>query len=222
MRYEVAADGTLSDGRVFFDMTSAPGEEALDGIKVDRAGQRVRSGPGGLWILSPDGKHLGTLRGAAAGRELRVGRRRREGALPDGSQWALQDAPLDRGSRPVRALALVLALVAAPFAARAQFAQESPALARRRLDARFDALIAPGTRAEQIVAGHVWLEGPSWDARKGALYFSDVVKNRLWRWTPGAHAWTRCSIPAARARPDSTPRRSRARMAPRCMRRGGF
>jgi len=38
MRYEVIADGSLGPGRVFFDMTSAPGEEALDGIKVDRAG----------------------------------------------------------------------------------------------------------------------------------------------------------------------------------------
>ncbi|MFI5318695.1 MAG: SMP-30/gluconolactonase/LRE family protein [Myxococcota bacterium] len=86
----------------------------------------------------------------------------------------------------MRALALGLALLAAPSAALAQFAQESPVLEVRRLDPRFDALIAPGARAEKIVAGHVWLEGPSWDAKRGALYFSDVVKNRLWRWTPGA------------------------------------
>src|SRR5581483_7831829 len=35
MRYEVAADATLSNGRVFFDMTAAPGEDAIDGMKVD-------------------------------------------------------------------------------------------------------------------------------------------------------------------------------------------
>jgi gluconolactonase len=63
MRYDVARDGSLSRGRVFFDMTSAPGEEALDGIKVDREGNLYVSGPGGLWILAPDGTHLGTLRG---------------------------------------------------------------------------------------------------------------------------------------------------------------
>jgi gluconolactonase len=84
---------------------------------------------------------------------------------------------------------IVVALSAAllgPEPARAQFAQLSPALDVQRLDPRLDALIAPGTRAEKIVAGHVWLEGPTWDARSGSLFFSDVVKNRLWRWTPGA------------------------------------
>jgi len=61
MRYEVAADATLSNGRVFFDMTAAPGEDAIDGIKVDRQGNLYVSGPGGLWIISPEGKHLGTV-----------------------------------------------------------------------------------------------------------------------------------------------------------------
>jgi gluconolactonase len=62
MRYAVARDGSLSAGRMFFDMTSAPGAEALDGVKVDREGNLYVSGPGGLWILAPDGTHLGTLR----------------------------------------------------------------------------------------------------------------------------------------------------------------
>ncbi len=62
MRYDVAGDGSLSHGRVFFDMTGAPGEEALDGLKVDQRGNVYVSGPGGLWIISPAGTHLGTLR----------------------------------------------------------------------------------------------------------------------------------------------------------------
>ncbi|MCI0718919.1 MAG: SMP-30/gluconolactonase/LRE family protein [Acidobacteria bacterium] len=61
MRYEVSSDGSLSNGDVFFDMTSAKGEDALDGIKVDQKGNLYVSGPGGLWILSPEGKHLGTV-----------------------------------------------------------------------------------------------------------------------------------------------------------------
>jgi gluconolactonase len=61
MRYRAQLDGTLTDGDVFFDMTSAPGEDALDGIKVDVQGNLYVSGPGGLWILSPEGKHLGTI-----------------------------------------------------------------------------------------------------------------------------------------------------------------
>lgn len=63
MRYEVKADGMLSNGTVFFDMTQAPGEDALDGLKVDRKGNLYVSGPGGLWILSSKGKHLGTIKG---------------------------------------------------------------------------------------------------------------------------------------------------------------
>jgi gluconolactonase len=64
LRYALAADGTASDGQVFFDMTSAKGEDAIDGVKVDRNGNVYVSGPGGLWILSPEGKHLGTIRTA--------------------------------------------------------------------------------------------------------------------------------------------------------------
>jgi gluconolactonase len=48
-------------GEVFFDMTDAPGEDAIDGIKVDRAGNLYVCGPGGVWVLSPDGEQLGTL-----------------------------------------------------------------------------------------------------------------------------------------------------------------
>lgn len=61
MRYEVDADGGLSNGTVFFDMKDAPGEEALDGLKVDQKGNLYVSGPGGVWIISPAGKHLGTI-----------------------------------------------------------------------------------------------------------------------------------------------------------------
>jgi gluconolactonase len=62
-RYSVNADATLGKGELFFDMTAAPGEGAIDGIKVDQRGNVYVSGPGGLWILSPGGRHLGTLRG---------------------------------------------------------------------------------------------------------------------------------------------------------------
>lgn len=60
-RYPVLPDGRLGSGEVFFDMTRAPGDDAIDGIKIDRAGNLYVSGPGGLWILAADGRHLGTL-----------------------------------------------------------------------------------------------------------------------------------------------------------------
>jgi gluconolactonase len=61
MRYRVDADGRLGEGEVFYDTTGAPGEDAIDGIKVDPVGNVFVCGPGGVWVLSPEGDHLGTL-----------------------------------------------------------------------------------------------------------------------------------------------------------------
>jgi gluconolactonase len=55
-------DGTLSAGTAFFSMQEAPGEEALDGLKIDQQGNLFASGPGGVWVISPNGEHLGTIR----------------------------------------------------------------------------------------------------------------------------------------------------------------
>jgi gluconolactonase len=63
MRYDVHPDGTLSNGQVFLDTTTEPGEDAWDGMKIDVKGNLYLSGPGGLWIVSPEGKHLGTIVG---------------------------------------------------------------------------------------------------------------------------------------------------------------
>lgn len=60
-RYEVNADSTLQNGELFFDFTDFKGEDAIDGIKVDANGNLYVSAPGGLQILSKDGKHLGTI-----------------------------------------------------------------------------------------------------------------------------------------------------------------
>lgn len=62
-RYPANADATLGKGELFYDLTTPGADDAIDGIKVDRAGNVFVSGPGGLWVFSPDGKHLGTLRG---------------------------------------------------------------------------------------------------------------------------------------------------------------
>ena len=62
MRYELDEAGDVVDGEVFFDMTHAPGEDAIDGIKVDQRGNLFVCGPGGIWVLSPEGERLGLLR----------------------------------------------------------------------------------------------------------------------------------------------------------------
>ncbi len=62
-RYDVAKDGTLSNGREFFNMNLTEDEEALDGLKVDLQGNLFSSGPGGVYIISPEGKFLGKIIG---------------------------------------------------------------------------------------------------------------------------------------------------------------
>lgn len=62
MRYDVAADGSISNGRLFADVTAEKEAGLPDGFKVDSQGNIWASGPAGIWVFSPDGKHLGTLK----------------------------------------------------------------------------------------------------------------------------------------------------------------
>jgi len=61
-RYEVQADGTLANGKLFIDMSKETERGITDGLRVDTKGNLYETGPGGVWIISPDGKHLGTIR----------------------------------------------------------------------------------------------------------------------------------------------------------------
>ncbi len=61
VRFEVHSDGTLNAGEVFFDATSFREPGNPDGLKVDRAGNLYCTGPGGIWIFTLAGLHLGTL-----------------------------------------------------------------------------------------------------------------------------------------------------------------
>lgn len=61
MRFDVQPDGSIANGQVFIDMSSDPAPGVPDGMKVDERGNVYCAGPGGIWIISPEGKHLGTL-----------------------------------------------------------------------------------------------------------------------------------------------------------------
>lgn len=61
MKYPVMPDGTLGKGKLFASAQSDKREGAPDGMKVDKAGYVFSTGPGGIWIFSSDGKHIGTL-----------------------------------------------------------------------------------------------------------------------------------------------------------------
>lgn len=59
--FDVNADGSLSNGRLFHDMRVAQ-RGAPDGMKVDSQGHVYCTGAGGVWVFDPDGRHLGTIR----------------------------------------------------------------------------------------------------------------------------------------------------------------
>jgi gluconolactonase len=61
LRFPLNDDGSLGVFSTFFE-SAAPGAEALDGLEVDELGNVYVSVPGGVAILSADGKQLGTLR----------------------------------------------------------------------------------------------------------------------------------------------------------------
>ena len=59
--YDVAADATLTNGRVFGEEPGGKGDGVPDGIKVDRAGNLFVTGPKGIWVWDANGTHLGTI-----------------------------------------------------------------------------------------------------------------------------------------------------------------
>ena len=64
MAYAVNPDGSTGTGRIFYDASARVQQKlpgALDGLKVDAKGNIFATGPGGILVLSPAGKHLGTI-----------------------------------------------------------------------------------------------------------------------------------------------------------------
>lgn len=62
MRYPVNSDGSLGKGSTFFDASSDKAAGSPDGVKVDARGHVYSAGPGGVWIFSPEGQHLATIK----------------------------------------------------------------------------------------------------------------------------------------------------------------
>jgi len=60
LRFDVQPDG-LANERVFIDMNGDRAAGVPDGLKVDENGNVYSSGPGGVWIISPSGGHIGTI-----------------------------------------------------------------------------------------------------------------------------------------------------------------
>jgi len=62
-RYEVQPDDTLTNGQMFYDVSNEKAPGITDGMKVDTKGNLWETGPGpAIWVISPEGKHLGSVR----------------------------------------------------------------------------------------------------------------------------------------------------------------
>ena len=65
MAYPVGKDGSLGTGKVFYDAITMAKEGKLkglpDGMKIDKKGNLFATGPGGVLIISPEGKLLGRI-----------------------------------------------------------------------------------------------------------------------------------------------------------------
>ena len=60
-RYDVLPDDTLSNGTMLIDMNKDTERGITDGLRVDVKGNLWETGPGGVWIITPEGKHIGTI-----------------------------------------------------------------------------------------------------------------------------------------------------------------
>ncbi len=65
MAYSVKADGSLDNGKVFYDATPTVKEGKLqglpDGLKIDKKGNLFATGPGGVLVITSQGKLLGRI-----------------------------------------------------------------------------------------------------------------------------------------------------------------
>ena len=59
--FDVTNDGQLSNERQFVDMDSYEGPNSPDGMKCDLAGRLWSTGPGGVWVMEPDGSVVGRI-----------------------------------------------------------------------------------------------------------------------------------------------------------------
>jgi gluconolactonase len=59
--YDVARDGTLSNGRIFGEEPGGKDDGVPDGIKVGKSGNLFVTGPKGIWVWDANGNHLGTI-----------------------------------------------------------------------------------------------------------------------------------------------------------------
>lgn len=61
-KFDIAQDGTATGGQVWAEVTVGDGDGHPDGMKIDSKGNVYCTGPGGVHVLTPEGKTLGVIR----------------------------------------------------------------------------------------------------------------------------------------------------------------
>ncbi len=60
--YDLAADGSLTSGKVFYDASATQEPGGCDGLKITKNGTVFATGPGGVWIFTKAGKLIGKIK----------------------------------------------------------------------------------------------------------------------------------------------------------------
>ena len=60
--YTIASNGSLTNARVFYDVSNEKGMGGCDGFKIDKQGNVFATGPGGIWIFTKAGKLIGKIK----------------------------------------------------------------------------------------------------------------------------------------------------------------
>jgi gluconolactonase len=84
---------------------------------------------------------------------------------------------------------MLAALLALPTWSQGGGKEKYPTLGKiERMDPRMDELVPKGAKIEKILDGHVWTEGPAWVKDGNYLLFSDIPRNKIYKWQEGKGA----------------------------------
>ena len=60
--YDITSNSSVTNGRVFYDVSSEKGAGGCDGLKIDKKGNVFATGPGGIWIFTKGGELIGKIK----------------------------------------------------------------------------------------------------------------------------------------------------------------
>jgi gluconolactonase len=60
--YAIGSDGSLTNGKIFYDASQEQAQGLCDGFKIDKNGNVFATGPGGIWIFTKTGKLIGKIK----------------------------------------------------------------------------------------------------------------------------------------------------------------